>query len=52
MVAPVGTPAPVIDKLWGAVNAAMQEPAVRDLLVSSGSDLVVSKPEEFRHVIE
>jgi tripartite-type tricarboxylate transporter receptor subunit TctC len=52
MVAPAGTPGPVVDKLWGAVNASMREPAVRDILVSGGSELVVSKPEEFRQVIE
>jgi tripartite-type tricarboxylate transporter receptor subunit TctC len=52
MVAPAGTPSPVMEKLWNAVNAAMQEPAVRDILVSGGSEVVVSKPEEFRQVIE
>jgi tripartite-type tricarboxylate transporter receptor subunit TctC len=52
MVAPAGTSSPAIDKLWDAVAAAMQEAAVRDILVSGGSEVVVSKPEEFRQVIE
>ena len=51
-VAPAGTPGPAIDKLWGAINAAMQEPTVRDILISGGSEVVMSKPEEFRQVIE
>ena len=29
MVAPAGMPGPVMDKLWGAVHAAMQDKAVR-----------------------
>ena len=41
--------APVMDKLWGAVHAAMQDKAVDDNLVSGGSEIVAeSKPEEFR----
>jgi len=52
MVAPAGTPGPVVDKLWSGVAAAMYEPTVRNILVKAGSELVVSKPEEFRQVIE
>jgi tripartite-type tricarboxylate transporter receptor subunit TctC len=51
-VAPAGIPSQVLDKLWSSVNAAMHEPAVRDILVKAGSELVVSKPDEFRQVIE
>ena len=52
MVAPSGTPGPVMDKLWSTVRAAMQEKAVVDNLVNSGSEIVASKPEEFRRVME
>jgi tripartite-type tricarboxylate transporter receptor subunit TctC len=52
MVAPAGTPGPVVDKLWNGVAAAMDEPTVRNILLKAGSELVVSKPEEFRQVIE
>jgi len=52
MVAPTGTPQPVLDKLWDAVNKIMHMPSVRDILVKSGSEVVASKPEEFRAVIE
>lgn len=52
MVAPAETPSLVVDKLWSGVNAAMNEPTVRNILVKAGSELVVSKPDEFRQVIE
>ena len=52
MVAPAGLPGPVMDKLWGAVHAAMAEKSVSDNLMSGGSEIVASKPEEFRQVIE
>ena len=52
MVAPARLPAPVMGKLWTGVNAAMQEKTVIDNLVSSGSEIVASRPEEFRAVIE
>jgi tripartite-type tricarboxylate transporter receptor subunit TctC len=52
MVAPAGLPAPVMDKLWGAVHSSMQDKAVVDNLVGGGSEIVASKPQEFRAVIE
>ena len=52
MVAPVGTPQVVIGALWDAVNAAMREKNVQDTLLGGGSDIVVSKPAEFRDVME
>lgn len=52
MVAPANTPAATIDKLWNGVDAAMREPAVRDVIVGGGSEIVCSKPDQFRKVIE
>jgi tripartite-type tricarboxylate transporter receptor subunit TctC len=52
MVAPASLPGPVMDKLWDAVHAAMAEKSVTDNLTSGGSEIVASKPEEFRQVIE
>jgi tripartite-type tricarboxylate transporter receptor subunit TctC len=51
MLAPAATPASAIDRLWHAVNDAMKQPSVRDTLISGGTDIVVSKPDEFRQVI-
>jgi len=52
LLAPAATPRPSLDKLWNAVDAAMQVPAVKDLLLRDGSDIVTSTPEAFRQVIE
>jgi tripartite-type tricarboxylate transporter receptor subunit TctC len=52
LVAPAGTPQGALDRLLAAVKSAMQEKAVVDNLVSGGSEIVVSTPEEFRQVIE
>jgi tripartite-type tricarboxylate transporter receptor subunit TctC len=51
LLAPAGTPAPVTARLWDAVQAAMQEPAVREVLLRDGSDIVAGTPEQFRQVI-
>ena len=52
VLAPAGTPQPVIGMIWNAVNGAMQEKPVRDNLLGGGSEIVVSKPDEFRKQIE
>ena len=52
LLAPAGTPQPLIDKLWEATSTAMQEPAVKDVLLRDGSDIITSKPAEFRQIIE
>jgi tripartite-type tricarboxylate transporter receptor subunit TctC len=52
LLAPAATPRPLLDKLWGGLDGAMQVAAVRDLLLRDGSDIITSKPEEFRQVIE
>jgi tripartite-type tricarboxylate transporter receptor subunit TctC len=42
MVAPANTPATTIDTLWTAIDNALQEPAVRNVIVGGGSDIVCS----------
>jgi len=51
LLAPAATPPPVIETLADAVDRALREPSVRDVLLRDGSDIVASKPEEFRAVI-
>ena len=51
MVAPSGVPGPVLDKLWTAVDTAMREPDVHGNLTSSGSEVVISKPDAFRDAL-
>ena len=52
MVAPGQTPGSVIETLSLAVSKAMQEKSVVDNLTSGGAEIVVSRPEQFRQVIE
>jgi tripartite-type tricarboxylate transporter receptor subunit TctC len=51
MLAPAATPPASIDRLWGAINDAMRQESVRETLAKGGTDIVVSKPQEFRDVI-
>jgi len=52
LLAPAATPRPALDRLWSALATAMQAPAVKDVLIRDGSDIVMSTPEAFRQVIE
>jgi tripartite-type tricarboxylate transporter receptor subunit TctC len=47
MLAPAGTPQPVIDKLHGEIVAVLKEPATRERLEKAGLDVVGSSPAEF-----
>jgi tripartite-type tricarboxylate transporter receptor subunit TctC len=51
-LAPAATPRPLIDKLAAASRTAIEVPAVKDLLLRDGSEIVASTPEVFRQVIE
>jgi tripartite-type tricarboxylate transporter receptor subunit TctC len=52
LLAPAATPRAIVDRLRDACKTALQEPAVKDILLRDGSDIVASTPEEFRQVIE
>jgi tripartite-type tricarboxylate transporter receptor subunit TctC len=52
LLAPAATPRPLVERLWEAAHTAMQEPAVKDILLRDGADIVASTPDEFRQVIE
>ena len=47
MLAPVGTPKPIIDKLNQELNLALDDEAVRAKLMGMGSEILKSTPEEF-----
>ena len=49
LLAPAATP--VVEVVWEAVNRALQDAAVRDILLRDGSEIVASRPEDFREVI-
>ncbi len=47
LLAPAGTPRPVIDRVHGALVKALAEPSVRNNLSSQGADPVGNTPEEY-----
>jgi len=49
LLAPAATP--VVEVVWEAVKYALQDAAVRDILLRDGSEIVASRPENFRDVI-
>ena len=52
LLAPGGVAPAVVEQLRGALETAMQNPSVKDVLLRDGADIVVSRPEEFRQMIE
>ena len=63
LLAPAGTPKPIVDKIYGALAEAVKDPAVRDRFVEFGAEPVSPGPEElqkfivsetakWRHIIE
>jgi tripartite-type tricarboxylate transporter receptor subunit TctC len=51
ILAPAGTPAPIIDKLNGAIRRALDDPQVRESLLARGAQPVAGTPEAFaRHI--
>ena len=52
IVAPAGTPRPIIDKIRSAVVAANNDPKVRDAIVRGAAVPRTSTPEEFDAVIK
>ena len=52
LVAPAATPRLAIELIWNAVHIALHEKNVADAVIGGGSDIVASKPDEFRRVIE
>ncbi len=47
VVAPAGTPAPVVNKLYAELHEVLKEPEVQEKFRSLGLDIIGSKPDEF-----
>jgi tripartite-type tricarboxylate transporter receptor subunit TctC len=47
LLAPAGTPRPVIERLNGALNQALASPAVRERILAMGAQPAGSTPQEF-----
>ena len=53
VVAPAGTPKPIVQRLHASINKALQTPEVRDRLIAAGIEPTGSKsPEEFAAFIK
>jgi tripartite-type tricarboxylate transporter receptor subunit TctC len=51
ILAPAGTPAPVIDKLNAKINEALKDPAVRQAIEKEGGTVEGGTPQEFQKLI-
>ncbi len=51
VLAPGGTPKPVVDRLSGEINAILALPDVRDRLLSQGVQPFISTPEQFGELL-
>jgi tripartite-type tricarboxylate transporter receptor subunit TctC len=51
IVAPAGTPAPIVERLQKAISEIVQSPAIRNRLREQGTQAVGSTPAEFAAVI-
>jgi tripartite-type tricarboxylate transporter receptor subunit TctC len=52
LVAPAGTPKPIVDKLAQAANAALKSEGVRAGFKAQGFDALGGSPEEFQKFID
>jgi tripartite-type tricarboxylate transporter receptor subunit TctC len=52
VLAPAGTPEPVIDRLNAAIREALKDPALVEALARLGAQPVTSTPQEFAHHIQ
>ncbi|SAH84111.1 putattive exported protein [Bordetella ansorpii] len=50
--APAGTPKPIVDKLYGAVQTSLQDNATRDKLAEQGFTVVGTDPDKFSSFIK
>jgi tripartite-type tricarboxylate transporter receptor subunit TctC len=47
IVAPAGTPRPIVDKLNAALQAALAEPEVRERIIADGAEPLAGTPEDY-----
>lgn len=52
LVAPPGTPEPVVARLNGAMKTALSEPGLREALSKSGNEPAYSTPQQFRTLVD
>jgi tripartite-type tricarboxylate transporter receptor subunit TctC len=47
LVAPAGTPADIVERIYATLRAALNDPAFRDALGNDGSEIVINSPTDF-----
>jgi tripartite-type tricarboxylate transporter receptor subunit TctC len=52
LIAPKGTPKAIIDKLNAAANEALQDPALRELMLSQGNEIGGGSPADFASLVK
>ena len=52
VLAPAGTPAPVVNRLHAAMTTALQSADLKERLLGNGADPALMAPEEFRTYIQ
>ncbi len=52
ILAPRGTPKPIVDKLYTDIAAILKSPEVRDPLTRDGAEVIASTPDEFTRFIK
>jgi len=52
VVAPAGTPAPVVAKLYAEIGRGLAQPDMRDRIVGTGLEPVAQSPGHFQRLIE
>ena len=52
IMAPAGVPKPMVDKLYAAIQAALQAPELQEAFAREGAASVTMSTEEFAHYIE
>ena len=53
ILAPAGTPAPIVDRLNAAIREALDDPQVKETLRANGAQPIAGSPEDFaRHIVD
>ena len=52
LIAPKGTPKAIIDKLNAAANEALQDPTLRELMLSQGNEIGGGSPADFASLVK
>jgi len=52
LIAPKGTPKSIIDKLNAAANEALQDPALRELMLAQGNEIGGGNPADFAALVK